>query len=341
MTSRRSASLLVALAVLASACTSGTDEQATSPTTGARLSTDATTCSVEPSLDSITVSWQGAPPAAEVTVLRNGQSVYTAQGVEAFVDVGLDAETTYEYMISIDQGATSADQDCGSALLINEVGQPECSVVLDTFAVITWSLSAGRAEIFRNSERVIPERGSLSSPFIDTGAPSGLPLEYEVVAVDSSGQGRASKTASCGTVTVEALPPEQAVLQVAQADALAYRGPYAYVTIVPVCPECETEKLDIYYVYDGTTRVATKSWRGSFETELADEIWYIDPLVVPTMLLEAIANGENVVSSIDPATGLVVQWTVNGRGAILECLEMDTAPLELRTQDCGGSVYQD
>lgn len=332
---------MLALALAASACTSDADqtqETPENPKPSTVVETSAATCTVSGGLEGISVTWTGTEPDDEVEILRDGSWVASVSGGN-LLDDGVQDPRNHEYAIK--PNASSPAISCGSAALVTEVGQPTCSVELDTFAVISWELSAGRAEVFRNGERVVPDRGGLTSPFIDTAAPAGLPLIYEVTAVDSSGLDRPSKTASCGSVTVQALPGDQAALQVAQADARLYRGPYGYATVIPICPDCETEKVDVYYAFDNESRVPLVIWRDGIESDPTGDIWFTDPLAVPTLLLEALANGDEISSVIDPETGLIVQWTVNGRGAILECLELDMAPLESRQKNCGGSVYSD
>lgn len=342
---RRNGSLLVAVAMLAAACTTGEDttqpdnSDASTNSSAAVLDPASIICNVSGGFDAIGVQWSGVPAGADVVILRDGEEIHSTTASSAFEDLGGTVGETHKYSLLV--GASGLDVACGSAILAPEVGQPQCSVSVDTFAIVTWDLFGGRAEVYRNGERVLPDRGTLSSPFIDTAAPVDLPLSYEVVAVDSSGQERPSKTASCGVVTVDALPPEETALQIAQEAARAYRAPYGYATIVPICSECPTEKIDVYYAFDNVERVPVKTWIGDVERNVTDDIWFTDPLAVPSLLLQALAVGDDIVAITDPDTGLVVQWSVNGEGAILECLEMDMAPLDLRQKDCSGSVYTD
>lgn len=343
MTIRRKRSLLAAVVMMASACTGG--QESTNPTNDGDVEATPITvdvadlsCTASGTFDSISIAWD-APAGVKAVMSRDGVELVTTNGSGGHEDLGVEVSASYSYTLDINNGEHVID--CGQAQLVTEVGQPVCSVAVDTFAIVTWELSDGRAELYRNGERIIPDRGTLSSPYIDTAAPSDLPLAYEVVAVDSTGQARASKTASCGVVTVAALPPEQVELQIAQEAARAYRGPYAYATVVPVCADCATQKVDVYFAFDNESRVPLKSWIGDDEQPVTDDLWFTDPLSVPTLLLEALANGDVVTSVTDEATGLIVQWTINGEGAILDCLEMDMAPLDLREKDCGGTVYND
>lgn len=343
MTNRRKRSLLAAVVMIASACTGGqetTESTLDSGTTTSPVTVDVAdlSCTASGAFDSISIAWN-VPEGVNAVMSRDGVPVVSTKGPGGHEDLGVEVSETYSYTVDFNFGEHVLD--CGQAQLVSEVGQPTCSVAVDTFAVITWDLSNGRAEVYRNGERILPDRGTLSSPYIDTAAPPGLPLTYEVVAVDSSGQERASKTASCGVVTVEALPPEQAELQIAQEAARAYRAPYAYATVVPICADCVTQKVDVYFAFNNESRVPVKSWVDDDEQPVTDDVWFTDPLSVPTLLLEALANGDVVTSVTDEATGLIVQWTINGDGAILDCLEMDLAPLDLRDKDCGGTVYND
>jgi hypothetical protein len=348
MTFLRNHMLVAAALLLTASCTSGdegADEEpnqssapAPAPAPVVRIDAGDLSCDSFGGFDSISLAWT-APDGIPSVLSRDGEILVESTGSGGFEDLGGTVSETHSYSLSVNNG--EFDIDCGEARLVEEVGQPTCSVSLDTFALITWDLSEGRAEIYRNAERVIPDRGTLSSPFIDTAAPVDLPLTYEVVAVDSSGRERASKTAFCGVVTVPALPAQESELQIAQEAARAYRAPYGYATIVPICPDCETQKVDVYFAFNNESRVPLKSWIGDSESSVTDDVWFTDPLAVPTLLLEALANGDLVTSVTDEATGLIVQWTINGEGAILECLESDLAPLELREKDCGGSVYTD
>jgi hypothetical protein len=344
MTFRRNHMFVAAALLLTASCTSGdqgADEapnQSSAPASVASIRAGDLSCDSSGGFDSISLAWT-VPDGTPSVLSRDGEVLVESIGSGGFEDLGGTVSETHSYSLSVNNG--DFDIDCGEARLVEEVGQPTCSVSLDTFAVITWDLSDGRAEIYRNAERVIPDRGTLSSPFIDTAAPVDLPLTYEVVAVDSSGQERASKTASCGVVTVLALPAQESELQIAQQAARAYRAPYGYATIVAICPDCETQKVDVYFAFNNESRVPLQSWIGDTESSVTDDVWFTDPLAVPTLLLEALANGDLVTSVTDEDTGLIVQWTINGEGAILECLESDLAPLELREKDCGGSVYTD
>ena len=135
-------------------------------------------------------------------------------------------------------------------------------------------------------------------------------------------------------------PPATAELDQAIRSAVEVSGPYGYLTVTPICDGCDPgAEVQLYLTpsaADALVRVPTKAWIDGAESTVPDEIWAVDPVAVPELLLAAIDAGQGVDWTIDGSTFLVRSWSIDGIGATYPCYQVDTAPLDLRSKDCSG-----
>lgn len=336
------------------------------------VSPDApTSCSVVSDGFALTTVWEAGDPSAPVAVLRDGVEIHlaapTAVGAETnellnarkaehgepttdkpaddalaveggFADLTAEANQTHEYSVqSVGADGNRSDPiDCGEGMLDASGVEVSCSVEVDEFGwpVVRWQATgAVRVVVNRDGSALEPDAVTFSSPHTDRSAPADQQLAYTLTLPGSD-------TIECGQVTLDELPIGSSDLQAAATDnANNYQGPFQYVTFEPICATCENQTVELYLVPDPGSparHVVETVWVDGVETTFPGP-WLVDPLLVASLLLEAEENGQPTDYSIDPATGIIEQWTIGGEGAMLLCLEVDTRPIEMRDDRCGRS----
>lgn len=330
-----------------------------------------TSCSAVADGFAITTVWEAADPTAPVAVLRDGVEIHlspaTAISVETnellnarkaehgeptadvpaddplevevgFADLTAEADKTHQYSVQAvgTDGNRSDLIDCGEATLDASDVEVSCSVEVDGFGwpVIRWQTTgAVRVVVNRDGAALEPDAVTFSSPHTDQSAPANQALVYTLVV-----PGR--DAIECGQVTLDELPSGSSELQaVATDNANTYQGPFQYVTLEPICETCEKQTVELYLVPDPGSparHVVETVWVDGVESSFPGP-WLVDPLLVANLLLEAEENGQEIAYEVDPATGIITQWTVAGEGAVLLCIEVDTAPIDLRDDRCGGT----
>ncbi|MFT7601774.1 MAG: hypothetical protein ACI8TP_004736 [Acidimicrobiales bacterium] len=333
-------------------------------------------CSVVADSFAITTLWSGADQEGGVAVLRDGVDLIVSpvaaasagltdvladrrveHGESAVPDVsqsdpsdGLDGGSgghadrtaaagtshTYEVQGVGPGGARSDAITCGAAELAAAVGEVACSVSADDFGwpVVRWeSVESIQVIVLRDGVALESDAVDFASPHVDRTVPNGAEVQYSI---------RISGGAQipCGSATVATEPTGSADLQqIATDNVESYSGPFEYVTVSPICDGCDAAPVEIYLVpdlVDIARHEVEIAWiDGSPTSETGP--WLIDPLFVAHELLEAEAAGSEVTYAIDAETGLITRWTIDGRGAELLCFEIDTRPIEMRTDRCGRS----
>ncbi len=330
-----------------------------------------TSCSVVSDGFALTTVWEAADPAAPVAVLRDGVEIHlsppTAVGAETnellnarkaehgepttdqpaddalaveagFADLTAEANETHEYSVQAvgSDGNRSDPVDCGKGTLDASDVEVTCSVEVDEFGwpVVRWQTTgAVRVVVTRDGAALEPDAVTFSSPHTDRSAPADQQLTYALTVPGSD-------PIDCGQVTLDDVPAGSSDLQAAATDnANSYQGPFQYVTFEPICATCENQTVELYLVPDPGSparHVVETVWVDGVEAPFPGP-WLIDPLLVAGLLLEAEDNGQEMAYSIDPATGIIEQWTIAGEGAVLLCLEVDTRPIDMREDRCGRS----
>lgn len=142
---------------------------------------------------------------------------------------------------------------------------------------------------------------------------------------------------------VEPEPGALAELEQAGRSSVEVSGPYAYVTLIPVCEGCgDGVGAQLYLIpsdEDPLVRTLDSLWVDGEPSEpRAEDLWAIDPARVPDRLIRAIGEGRDVRWEIDPITLMVRSWSIDGVGATYSCYQIDTASIERRDKDCYGGL---
>lgn len=131
-----------------------------------------------------------------------------------------------------------------------------------------------------------------------------------------------------------------AALEAGQDDAL--KLPFLYVTAEQDCDGC-AETVSLYYI-PGPEKASILVLGGAFVDGEQVDANEVDPILAggdPRLVAEelaAAAASSDVAYSIDQVSGLVTGWTVDGNTVTLRCLQVDTRPIDLRSEVCRDSL---
>ena len=236
-----------------------------------------------------------------------------------FSDFGSPSgELSYALIVRDDAGAEVQRAECGS-VVVPSLAEVTCTLDLyEGWPRLSVSGVPFPEEVRRNGEVI---EFSLSvGGLLDSNAPSGVPLEYEVT-VSGMDPGVPMQTVQCGSIEARPLPLDQRLRS--QLDRI---GPaFWYGEMTPICAECDATPMHIGW----EAGVAYLWEEGEFSIIVGStQPWFTSPADVPRLLLDAIEAGREVDATFD---GLeIAQWTIDGEGASYRCLGGDTAPIEIR-----------
>lgn len=130
-----------------------------------------------------------------------------------------------------------------------------------------------------------------------------------------------------------------AALEAGQSELLGL--PFMYVTAEQDCDGC-AERVSLYYV-PGPVRASVLVLDRAFVDGGEVDLGEVDPTLIedPRLVAEqlvAAAASTDVAYSIDPVSGLITRWTVGGDTVTLRCLQVDTRPIDLRSEVCRDSL---
>jgi len=124
---------------------------------------------------------------------------------------------------------------------------------------------------------------------------------------------------------------------------LRFASPYFYITVEQDCEGC-AGIASLYYVPrdDNPSRHRLAGvYVDSVEQPLhaaASILQTADPLFIAEDLMAEIDGGATVTYRVDPVSGLVASWSVDGQQASVRCFQVDTRPLSMRDELCSGSL---
>ena len=134
-------------------------------------------------------------------------------------------------------------------------------------------------------------------------------------------------------------PDLAAALAAGQDDAL--KLPFMYITADQECDGC-AETVSLYYV-PSEEKASILTLGGAYVDGAEIGLESVAPLLSdgdPRLVAERLAalDPGDVEYSIDPVSGLVTSWSVDGATVTLRCLQVDTRPVDLRSEVCRDSL---
>jgi hypothetical protein len=163
--------------------------------------------------------------------------------------------------------------------------------------------------------------------------------------VDDPGEGDEGASGEAGDGDSESAPIDDAALAAAlragEDDAL--KLPFLYVTADQDCDGCAST-VSLYYI-PGVDKASVLELGGAFVDGAPVDVSEVDPILaggdprlVAVELAAAISSSAPVEYGIDPVSGLVTSWTIDGNTVTLRCLQVDTRPIDMRSEVCRDSL---
>lgn len=250
-------------------------------------------CAVAPDTTEVFVQWTSIAPGFDVTVMADGNDLFTAERT-SFDDSAALSGAFSDAMNGI--GAVSSASDPGA--------------FSNGFSDFTAPLDGTRLyEIRVDGSGVEPAIIGCGEAGLVPGGPTTTTNEEAPVAVSGD---------------------LEAAQQLFQSRAVS---PYGYLRAVPICASCSSSASEL--VLQPATGSSSVSL--DFSPSLADQASadlarvMINPFVLHDTLIAAEAAGSDVSYTLDPTSGIPIEWTIDGEGARIECFEVDTAPPDLRS----------
>ncbi len=252
-------------------------------------------CAVTPDTTEVFVGWSSIAPGFDVTVLADGADLFTAERT-AFADSAVLADAFAEQMSAV--GAT--------------LSGAETTQFSNGFSDFTAPLDGTRTYEIRIE-------GSGIEPVVVGCGAAGL-----VPGGPSTTTNQDAPSPVSGDL--------EAAQQLFQSRAVS---PYGYLRAVPICASCSSAASElVLQPATGSSSVAL-----DFSPALSDQAGadlarvMVNPFLLHDTLMAAIAAGSDVSYTLDPTSGVPIEWTIDGEGARIECFEVDTAPPDLRASD--------
>ncbi len=143
-----------------------------------------------------------------------------------------------------------------------------------------------------------------------------------------------STTSAASTVDTAELA---AALEAGTSDRFSL--PFMYLTVDQDCDGC-AETMSLYYV-PGEEKASILMLAGAYiDGKAQSDFSAVDPVLQagdPRRVAEQL-TGTDAAYRIDPVSGAITSWTLGGNTVTLRCLQVDTRPIDMRTELCENSV---
>ncbi len=330
--------------------------------TGIPLSQSSPSCESQFNAPGMNVTWLGVPGATNGQIMFDGVAVEGLSFVASATGPGSELNNAMERQIAVlfgddpdevvasrsGSGALGTFGDTFSqatqvSIVLNQFGQSvtiECGQIDPPVLSCSMVLLGGVPAAMISDQ--YGDRGAPIGTFYRDGEPVTL-KGFE--GVDSSASPGASyhytaklgfnaadaEEIDCGTIEV----PETVAGagELLQAEAVYHAiglGPYEYVTFEMICDGCPNN------VWDGAGEHAT--FGGEADWEIVDREGQLAASEIPLavypdtvhqVLIDAIAAGSGVEYVMDRASGIPIEWTIDGVGIRYLCVNFETRPPDL------------
>lgn len=115
--------------------------------------------------------------------------------------------------------------------------------------------------------------------------------------------------------------------------------PFMYLTVDQDCSGC-AETMSLYYVpSEAKASILTLS-AAYIDGVVQSDFSAVDPSLVagdPRRIAEQL-TGTDAEFGVDTVSGAVTSWTLDGNSVTLRCVQVDTRPVDMRTEICENSI---
>jgi len=179
-----------------------------------------------------------------------------------------------------------------------------------------------------------------------TSTDTTTPLEEETDAMGEDGgedeQAPSSTIAGDEAVpgtTLPALGSTELAAALAASTGDAFSLPFMYLTVEQDCADC-ADTMSLYYV-PSEAKPSILTLAGAFVdgvqqpdfSAVAESLRNGDPRWIAEQL-----EGADATFGVDPRSGAITTWTLPGESVTIRCLQVDTRPIDMRTELCENSV---
>lgn len=143
---------------------------------------------------------------------------------------------------------------------------------------------------------------------------------------------------SAGT-TASALESQELTAAFAAGTGDRFSLPFMYLTVDQDCEGC-AETMSLYYV-PGQEKASILTLAGAYIDGVAQsDFSAVDPVLQagdPRRVAEQL-SGTDATYGIDTVSGAITSWSLDGNSVTVRCLQVDTRPIDMRTELCENSI---
>lgn len=147
------------------------------------------------------------------------------------------------------------------------------------------------------------------------------------------------EVADGGTVADSALSSAELVAAFEAGTSDRFALPFMYLTVDQDCDGC-AETMSLYYV-PGEEKASILTLAGAYIDGVAQsDFSAVDPILEagdPRRVAEQLSDTD-ATFGVDPVSGAITSWTLAGNTVTVRCLQVDTRPIDMRTELCENSI---
>lgn len=163
--------------------------------------------------------------------------------------------------------------------------------------------------------------------------------EDDAHSTDSSDESDAGSTDNASNTTTTPLSDAELEAALAAGTSDRFSLPFMYITAEQDCDGC-APNVSLYYV-PGPDKASILTLEGAYvDGVLQSDFSAVDPVLQagdPRRVAEQL-SGTEATFGIDPVSGAITSWTLEGNSVNLRCLQVDTRPVDMRTELCENSI---
>lgn len=238
------------------------------------------------------------------------------------------------------------------ALLRGSLGRFPGAALLLALAFLAAACSSSSdvetEDAFSTADDVIDNGADEADASTDTtasedDAPTEVETETEAMGEDEESMTEDSTTtttaAASGTTVVGGLSSDELNAALAASTGDRFSLPYMYLTVDQDCDGCAST-MSLYYV-PSVEKPSILTLDAAYVDGVEQpDFSGVDPVLSagdPRRVAEDL-DGTDATFGIDSVSGAIDTWTLDGNTVTIRCLQVDTRPIDMRTELCENSV---